>query len=48
MEEDWFNEKWMGRALKRLGLIKEKKRMNYGVVVKLDYTKAQEKIRMFK
>jgi len=48
IEEDWFNEKWMGRALKRLGLIKEKKRMNYGVIVKLDYKKAQDKIRMFR
>lgn len=46
--EDWFNEKWMGRALKRLGLVKEKKRLSYGVMVKLDYEKAQEKIRMFK
>jgi hypothetical protein len=48
IEEDWFNEKWMGRALKRLGLIKEKKRMNYGVIIKLDYKKSQDKIRMFK
>ena len=48
MEEPWFNEKWMSRALKRLGLFKEKKRMSYGVVAKLNYKKAQDKIRMFK
>lgn len=48
MEEDWFNEKWMGRALKRLNLIKEKKRLTQGIVVKIDYLKSQEKIRMFK
>lgn len=48
IEEMWFNEKWLGRALKRLGLIKEKKRMNFGIVIKLDYKKAQDKIRIFK
>lgn len=47
-EEPWFNEKWLGRALKRLNLVKEKKRMNYGRLVILDVPKAQEKIRMFK
>jgi hypothetical protein len=45
---DWFNEKWLGRALKRLSLVKEKKRMNYGVIVLLNVSKAQEKLRMFK
>jgi len=42
------NEKWMGKALKRLNLIKIQKRMNYGRVVLLNYKKAQEKIKMFK
>lgn len=48
IEDFWFNEKWMGRALKRLGLVLEKKRLNFGMVVKIDYRKAQDKIRMFK
>ena len=48
MEDEWFNERWMGRALKRLGLIIEKKRMKYGVLVRLDYKKSQNKIGMFK
>lgn len=48
VHEDWFNEKWMGRALKRLGLILDKKRMNYGRLVVLNISKAQEKIKMFK
>ena len=46
--DDWINNKWLGRALKRLNLIKEKKRKNRGIEVKLDITKAQEKIRMFR
>jgi hypothetical protein len=48
MEDEWFNERWMSRALKRLNLIKEKKRMSYGIIVKIDYKLAQEKVRMFK
>jgi hypothetical protein len=48
MEEHWFNDKWFGRALKRLNLVKEKKRMNYGMLVLLDVPKAIDKIRMFK
>jgi hypothetical protein len=46
--EDWINDKWMGRALKRLNLIKEKKRIHTGMQVIINYNKAQEKIRMFK
>lgn len=48
LNEEWFNTKWMGKALKRLGLLKDKKRMNYGVLVILDIDKAQEKIKMFR
>lgn len=48
MEDKWFNERWMGRALKRLGLVIEKKRLNFGMVVIIDYKKAKEKILMFK
>ena len=46
--EYWLNTKWMGRALKRLGLVKEKRRRSYGVEYILNYEKAQEKIKMFK
>lgn len=48
VEDDWFNEKWFGRALRRLKLTKDKKRMSYGVLVVLDVPKAQEKIKMFR
>jgi len=46
--EEWINTKWIGRALKRLNLIIEKRRKSYGVEVIIDYKKAQEKIKMFK
>lgn len=48
MNDDWLTEKWLGRALKRLCLIKDKKRVTQGIYVRLDYQKAQEKIRMFR
>jgi len=47
-DEAWINTRWFGRALKRLNLIIEKKHMNSGNFVRVDITKAQEKIRMFK
>ena len=47
-DDDWLNDKWMGRALKRLMLCKEKKRTNRGVEVLLDVEKALEKVKMFK
>ena len=46
--EDWINTKWLGRALKRLGLIIEKRRVSNGVSVILNIVKAQKKIGMFK
>jgi hypothetical protein len=46
--EEWLNDKWMGRALKRLNLILESKRMSSGVQVKLNYKKAQEQLNKFK
>jgi len=48
VEEKWFNDKWLGRALKRLNLYKEKKRMNYGVLYFLNVELAQKKMEMFK
>jgi len=46
--DEWINPSWVGRALKRLGLIIQKKRVTRGVEVRLNYAKAKEKIRMFK
>ena len=48
LSDDWINHKGMGRALKRLGLIKEKRRVGKGTSVIIDYKKAQEKIKIFK
>jgi len=47
-DEEWINTKWLGRALKRLNLIKEKRRQSGGIEVILNIEKAQDKIRMFK
>src|SRR3990167_4060805 len=46
--DEWMNNKWFGRALKRLSLIKEKRRLNRGIYIILNVQKAQEKIKMFK
>ena len=46
--EEWMNDKWLGRALKRLVVIKERKRTNRGIEVKLDIEKAKEKIKIYK
>lgn len=45
---EWLNAKWMGRALKRLNLIVDKRRRNEGVEVTLDVNKAKKKEEMFK
>lgn len=47
-EEDWLNNKWVGRAGKRLGLFKDSRRKHFGREVILDIKKAQEKIKMFR
>lgn len=47
-EEKWINSKWMGRALKRLDLILDKKRLSRGIEIRLAIQKAQEKIKIFK
>ena len=46
--EEWLNNIWMGRALQRLSLIKEKRRRNRGIEIRLNIKKAQDKIKMFK
>jgi len=49
-EEDlkWLNNRWIGRALKRLKVITSKRRMGRGIEVTLNISKALDKIRMFK
>jgi len=47
-ENEWMNSKWMGRALKRLNLIKSKKRIGEGIQVILDVDKAKLKEQIFK
>lgn len=47
-DDRWLNEKWMGRALKRLALVVNHKRLSTGIVVILDYVKAQKQLRIFK
>lgn len=46
--EDWINTKWMGRALKRTDLVIDKRRRGHGVEIRLNISKAQERIQKFK
>jgi len=46
--DEWINTRWMGRALKRLVLVKEKKKLSRGAYVILNIEKATQKIKMFK
>jgi hypothetical protein len=48
LSEEWLNEKWLAKALHRLNLIKDKIRKNYGRIILLDISKAQDKMRMFR
>lgn len=47
-EIKWINTKWFGRALKRLGLFINKRRMQHGIEVTLNIDKAVQKLKMFK
>lgn len=47
-DDRWLNDKWFGRALKRLNLVSEKRRLGRGIEVRVDVEKAKNKIRMFK
>lgn len=47
-EMDWLNTKWIGRALKRLNLVKKKLRKSNGRFVLLDVEKARMKMTIFK
>lgn len=45
--EEWMNERWLGKAFKRLNLIIGKRRMASGRFFILSVSKAKEKIKMF-
>ena len=47
-EMNWLSTKWMGRALKRLNLIIDKRRIAKGIEVTLNIEKAEQKLSMFK
>lgn len=47
-EERWLNDKWMGRALKRLNLIADRRRVATGMQVTLNVVKAKEKAGIYK
>jgi hypothetical protein len=42
-DEEWFNPKWVGRALTRLNLILDKKRVSNGREVIINKDKVNEK-----
>jgi hypothetical protein len=44
----WVSPDWVGRALKRLNLIKEKRRLRKGVEVLIDFDKAKKTLAIFK
>jgi len=44
-DECWLNTKWVGRALKRLGLVLDKRRVGEGIEVTLAVDKAKQKIK---
>lgn len=43
-DEKWINSKWVGRALKRLNLILDRRRVGNGIEVTLDVNKAMSKV----
>ena len=47
-EEKWVNDKWFGRALKRLSLVLDKRRVSHGIEVRLNISKGIEKMNIFR
>jgi hypothetical protein len=47
-QDRWLNEKWFGRALKRLRLTTSSKKTNKGRMVILDIAKAKDKAKIFR
>lgn len=48
INEEWLNERWVGRAVKRMAISIQKRRTNKGIEFILDVLKAQEKMRIYK
>ena len=44
----WVNSQWLGRALQRLGLVLNKRRLANGMQIVLDIKKAKQKVEIFK
>jgi len=47
IEEKWINAKWVGRALRRLRLAADKRRVSKGIEVLLNLPKAKEKFKYY-
>ena len=46
-EEEWVTAEWVGRALKRLGILIEKRRMARGKEVRINFKLARAKLQMY-
>ncbi|HEY0090188.1 MAG TPA: hypothetical protein VGB37_15175, partial [Candidatus Lokiarchaeia archaeon] len=47
-EVKWFSAQWFGRALQRLNLIIDRRRLGKGVEITLNVQKAKEKMLLFR
>jgi len=48
LSKEYYSVKWFGRRLLTLGILKEKKRVGSGRMIKIDFEKARKKMEMFK
>ena len=48
IDDKWINSTWMGKALRRVGLVRDKRRLGKTRQVQLNIAKAQENIKMFR
>ena len=46
--DKWLNAKWLGRAFRRLKLVRDKRRLSKGIEVTLNITKAQKMLQGYK
>lgn len=46
-KEEWLTSEWIGRSLKRLGILLKKRRVSKGMEVKIDFEKAKRRIKIF-
>lgn len=42
----WLNSKWVGRAIRRMNISQEKRRMAGGVEIRVDFSKVQRKLQI--